>query len=213
MWRSHATRSEKIATYTVKRTPSFDNFVRMTTWTAIRSIHSTYQGMFDVCAFHEAYCTGEHRQYDSFSSCLANLTALPDVPVGCPWAPFAGHAKPCKARHSNLAPFDSNHCYHMGPLTLADGTPNYDLNGKLKCSDAEECPAHTGFVLGEPTAEFFASMNAYDAAIATEYNKPFANFSSITTSSPSSLSAAARKNATSRAPAEGVFSEVGGGDG
>eukprot|EP00964_Phaeocystis_antarctica_P156493 scaffold126174_cov60-Phaeocystis_antarctica.AAC.1 len=177
MWRSHATRSEKIATYTVKRTPSFDNFVRMGTWTAI---HSTYQGMFDVCAFHEAYCTGEHRQYENFSSCLAYLTALPDLPAGCPWAPFAGHAKPCKARHSNLAPFDSNHCYHMGPLTLADGTPNYDLNGKLShCSDAHDCPARSepDFVLGEPTAEFLASMNAYDAAIATEYNNPITNFS------------------------------------
>ena len=177
MWRSHATRSEKIATYTVKRTPSFDNFVRMTTWSAIRTLNSTYQGMFDVCAFHEAYCTGEHRQYESFSSCLTYLTALPDVPVECPWAPLSGNSKACKAKHRSLVPFRSKHCYHMGPLTLADGTPNYDLNGKLKCSDAEECPAQTDFVLGEPTAEFLASMNAYDAAIATEYNNPITNFS------------------------------------
>ena len=48
----------------------------------------------------------------------------------------------------------------MGPLTLADGSPNYDPDGKLKCSDAEECPAQTDFVLGEPTGEFLASMHA-----------------------------------------------------
>jgi len=40
--------------------------------------------MFDVCAYHEAYCTGEYKQYVSFASCLDYLTALPDVPVGCP---------------------------------------------------------------------------------------------------------------------------------
>ena len=169
----HAARSEKIATYEVARNKKFDTFIRMATWTIL---HSVYRGMFEVCAYHEKYCTGEHRQYENFTSCLAYLTALPDVPTRCPWAPDLGHSKPCKARHSNLAPFDTNHCYHMGPLMLADGTPNYDLNGRLKCSDAEECPA-PDFVLGEPPAEFISLMNAYDAAIATEYNNPITNFS------------------------------------
>ena len=50
-------------------------------------------------------------------------------------------------------------------------------DGKLKCSDAEECPAQTDFVLGEPTEEFLASMNAYDAAIASAYNNPITNLS------------------------------------
>ena len=97
--------------------------------------------------------------------------------MGCPWAPFAGNAKGCKFKHKLLVPFQAKHCYHMGPLTLADGSPNYDPDGKLKCSDAEECPAQTDFVLGEPTAEFLASMNAYDTAIATTYNNPITNFS------------------------------------
>ena len=153
---------------------SDDTFIHMMTWT---TLHSVYYGMFNVCAYHEKYCTGEHRQYESFASCLAYTMALPDIPAGCPWAPLAGHSKPCKAKHANLAAFDTNHCYHMGPPTRADGTPNYDLNGKLKCSDAEECPAQTDFALGEPGAEFLAMTNAYDAAIATEYNNPITNFS------------------------------------
>ena len=170
----HATRSEKIALYRAVPGPTLDGYIRANAWSAI---HSIYQGMFDVCAYHEAYCTGEYRQYDNFTSCLAYLTALPDLPVGCPWAPFAGNAKGCKFKHKLLVPFQAKHCYHMGPLTLADGSPNYDPDGKLKCSDAEECPAQTDFVLGEPTAEFLASMNAYDAAIATAYNNPITNFS------------------------------------
>ena len=64
----------------------------------------------------------------------------------------------------------------MGPLTRAEGSPNYDPDGKLKCSDAEECPA-ADFVLGQSTGEYLASMNAYDAAIAAEYNNPITNFS------------------------------------
>ena len=99
--------------------------------------------------------------------------------MGCPWAPLAGSSKVCKSKHKLLVPFQPKHCYHIGPLTRADGSPNYDPAGKLKCSDAEECPAHpkTDFVLGEPTGEFLASMNAYDAAIATAYNNPITNFS------------------------------------
>ena len=112
---------------------------------------------------------------------LQGFLALPDVslnsPVGCPWAHCAGNSKGCKLKHKIRVPFRAKHCYHMGPLTLADGSPNYDPDGKLKCSDAEECPAQTDFVLGEPTAEFLASMNAYDAAIATTYNNPITNFS------------------------------------
>ena len=177
IWLSHDMRSEKIATYRVVRTPSFDNvLISAFAWTAI---HSTYQGMFDVCAYHEKYCTGDYQQYDNFTSCLAYLTALPDVPVGCPWAPLAGSSKVCKSKHKQLVPFQPKHCYHMGPLTRADGSPNYDPAGKLKCSDAEECPAHpkTDFVLGEPTGEYLASINAYDASIATAYNNPITNFS------------------------------------
>ena len=66
---------------------------------------------------------------------------------------------------------------HFGPLTRADGSPNYDPDGQLKCSDDEECPAQTDFVLGEPTGEFLASMTAYDVAIADAYNDPLTNFS------------------------------------
>ena len=103
--------------------PTFDGWTSALTWTAI---HSTYQGMFDACAYHEKYCTGEHWQYENFMSCLAYLTALPDVPVGCPWARFAGNSKGCKFKHKMLVPFRTKHCYHMGPLTRAnDGTPNY----------------------------------------------------------------------------------------
>ena len=83
-------------------------------------------------------------------------------------------------KHKIRVPFRAKHCYHMGPLTRAnDGTPNYDPDGKLKCSDAEECPAYPkiDFVLGEPTGEYLASMNAYDAAIAAEYDNPITNFS------------------------------------
>ena len=47
----------------------------------------------------------------------------------------------------------------MGPLTRAEGSPNYDPDGKLKCSDAEECPA-ADFVLGQSTGEYLASMHA-----------------------------------------------------
>ena len=175
VWR--ALHSEKIDNFRLLRAPGFDYFIRNMAWTAI---HSTYAGgMFDVCAHHEKYCTGEHRQYDSFASCLTYLTALPDVPVGCPWAPFAGSSKPCKLKHKLLVPFQTKHCYHMGPLKRADGTPNYDTDGQLKCSDAEECPAHpeTDFVLGEPTEEFLEAMNAYDTAIAAAYHNPITNFS------------------------------------
>ena len=66
---------------------------------------------------------------------------------------------------------------HIGPLTRADGSPNYDPDGQLKCSDLKECPAQTDFVLGEPTGEFLASMTAYDVAIADAYNDPLTNFS------------------------------------
>ena len=66
---------------------------------------------------------------------------------------------------------------HFGPLTRADGSPNYDPDGQLKCSNAEECPAQTDFVLSEPTGEFLASMTAYDVAIADAYNDPLTNFS------------------------------------
>ena len=59
----------------------------------------------------------------------------------------------------------------------AYGSPNYDPDGQLKCSDDEECPAQTDFVLGEPTGEFLASMTAYDVAIADAYNDPLTNFS------------------------------------
>ena len=79
--------------------------------------------------------------------------------MGCPWAPFAGSAKPCKFKHKLLVPFQAKHCYHMGPLTRAEGSPNYDPDGKLKCSDAEECPA-ADFVLGQSTGEYLASMHA-----------------------------------------------------
>ena len=60
---------------------------------------------------------------------------------------------------------------------MAGLLPNVDPDGKLKCSDAEECPAQTDFVLGEPTGEFLASMNAYDAAIASAYNNRITNLS------------------------------------
>ena len=50
-----------------------DDGLRANAWSAI---HSTYQGMFDVCAYHEAYCTGEYRQYDNF------YNELPRVPDG-----------------------------------------------------------------------------------------------------------------------------------
>ena len=170
------TRSEKIATYRDVRTPTFDDVFRANAWSAT---HSTYQGIFDVCAYHEKYCLGEYRQYESFASCLTYMNALPDVPVGCPWAPFAGSSKPCKSKHKALLPFQpkAKHCYHIGPLTRADGSPNYDPDGQLKCSDDEECLAQTDFVLGEPTGEFLASMTAYDVAIADAYNDPLTNFS------------------------------------
>ena len=77
-------------------------------------------------------------------------------------APFAGNSKGCKLKHKIRVPFRAKHCYHMGPLTRAnDGTPNYDPDGKLKCSDAEECPAYPkiDFVLGEPTVEFLTAIN------------------------------------------------------
>jgi hypothetical protein len=167
-------RSERIAVYRTVRSAEIDDWLRGFVWTAV---HSTYQGVFDMCAYHEAYCTGEYRQYDNFTSCLAYMTTVPDVSVDCPWAPFAGSSKGCKFKHKLLVPFQAKHCYHMGPLTRADGSPNVDPDGKLKCSDAEECPAQTDFVLGEPTGEFLASMNAYDAAIASAYNNPITNLS------------------------------------
>ena len=79
------------------------------------------------------------------------------------WAARGPLSREARSRASSsklLVPFQPKHCYHMGPLTLADGSPNYDPDGKLKCSDAEECPAQTDFVLGEPTGEFLASMHA-----------------------------------------------------
>jgi hypothetical protein len=36
---------------------------------------------------------------------------------------------------------------------------------------------YSDFVLGEPTGEFLASMNAYDAAIASAYNNRITNLS------------------------------------
>ena len=71
----------QMKTYRFVQTPGYETAIRHSAWTATRS---TYQGMFDVCAYHEAYCTGEYKQYVSFASCLDYLTALPDVPVGCP---------------------------------------------------------------------------------------------------------------------------------
>ena len=101
------TRSEKIAAYRDVRTPTFDDVFRANAWSAT---HSTYQGIFDVCAYHEKYCLGEYRQYESFASCLTYMNSLPDVPVGCPWAPFAGSSKPCKSKHKALQPFQPKHC-------------------------------------------------------------------------------------------------------
>ena len=69
-------RSEKIATYRVVRTPSFDNvLISAFAWTAI---HSTYQGMFDVCAYHEKYCTGDYHttRPQALAQALALLLAL-----------------------------------------------------------------------------------------------------------------------------------------
>ena len=50
-------RSEKIALYRTVPSPTFDDWFRAVAWS---SIHSTYQGMFDVCAYHEKYCTGDY---------------------------------------------------------------------------------------------------------------------------------------------------------
>ena len=71
-------RSERIAVYRTVRSAEIDDWMRGFVWTAV---HSTYQGVFDMCAYHEAYCTGEYRQYDNFTSCLAYMTAVPDVSV------------------------------------------------------------------------------------------------------------------------------------
>eukprot|EP00965_Chrysotila_dentata_P011951 392859-Pleurochrysis_carterae.AAC.1 len=29
-------------------------------------------------------------------------------------------------KHKFLVPFDQNHCFHLGPAILPDGSPNYD---------------------------------------------------------------------------------------
>ena len=115
--------------------------------------------MFDVCAYHEKYCTGDYQQYDNFTSCLAYLTALCLTFLWAARGPLSREARSRASSSKLLVPFQAKHCYHMGPLTRAEGSPNYDPDGKLKCSDAEECPA-ADFVLGQSTGEYLASMHA-----------------------------------------------------
>ena len=54
----HAVRNRKLPNRS--QWTRVDDFHRLNVWA---NNHSTYQGMFDVYAYNEKYCTGEHRQY------------------------------------------------------------------------------------------------------------------------------------------------------
>ena len=45
---------------------------------------------------------------------------------------------------------------HIGPLTRADGSPNYDPDGQLKCSDEKECPR-----LPRPTLSWVSPLESF----------------------------------------------------
>jgi len=129
--------------------------------------YSTYQGTYDICMYHEAYCTGEYRQYESFDACLSYLSnSVPLLSAACAdKAPLAGFSRTCKLKHKFMSAYEQNHCFHLGPATLPDGSPNYDKQGELVCNDEIECERWSGgppITIGSPPDSLLAASRAYD---------------------------------------------------
>ena len=58
--------------------------------------NSKYQGLYDMCMYHEKYCVGEDRQYDNFTSCLEYMQSLPLISDECGDSlPLAGNSQSC----------------------------------------------------------------------------------------------------------------------
>eukprot|EP00965_Chrysotila_dentata_P209640 6185411-Pleurochrysis_carterae.AAC.6 len=132
-------------------------------WTAG---HTKYQGTYDLCMVHEAFCTGIYRQYDSFTQCEEYISSLPTVSKVCgDVAPLAGLSKTCKFKHKFLVPYVADYCNHIGPSNLPNGAPNYDADGELTCSDEAECPLwqdSPAIHVGQPSEEFKAAARHYE---------------------------------------------------
>lgn len=158
-------------------------FFELVRWVVWAANNSKYGGMYDVCMFHDKFCTGVYKQYESFDDCLSYLNSLPSTPIGCPdTAPVGGNSRSCKLKHRSLIPFSRIHCFHIGKLNKADGSPNLDLDGQLKCSDEVECPLFEKapkLVMAEPPEGFIQAHAAYEDKVDEDFEKD-ANGSFIT---------------------------------
>ena len=131
--------------------------------------------------FHEKYCNGTYKQYENFEDCLEYLTSLPVTPASCPeTAPAGGNSRSCKIKHRNLIPFSPKHCAHIGKLTKANGLPNYDEDGELKCSDEIDCPLFEDapkLIMRQPPQGFIDAAYAYEAQADSAFRKSDGTFS------------------------------------
>jgi len=90
---------------------------------------------FRTCWYHDRYCTGKNRQYNSYTDCISFMNSVPHV--SCNWL-LQGNSQQCRGLHAFLAKLDPDvHCSHIGPDShpCSDETCLADAGGELLCDD------------------------------------------------------------------------------
>lgn len=135
--------------------------------------YTKYQGPYDMCMYHERYCTGSLKQYDNFTDCVAQISAMPLVSKRCGSTHITGgNSQTCRFKHKFMTPFSAHHCVHMGPEYKSDGSPNLDPNGKWKCTEGECDDASAGAYLEvvDASPSFIQASLDYDKWVESTFN-------------------------------------------
>jgi len=78
--------------------------------------HSRYQGTFDACMFHEAYCTGPFKQYETFDACVQHINSLPIRSPACAALDYGrGNSRLCRFYRKFVIPWSADAWYDLGP--------------------------------------------------------------------------------------------------
>jgi len=101
-----------------------------------------------ICKYHESFCLGELRQYDSEQECVDFMRSLPTYSEQCgPNTPLSGNTLGCRFKHHLMIPANpGQHCYHIG-RNSADSNGDFKCNDELECSDPAVLAANALFPL------------------------------------------------------------------
>jgi hypothetical protein len=127
--------------------------------------HFDKWGIRNTCMYHERYCTGSNKQFESFDECMRFQGALPVIsPVCGTGGMMGGNSSLCRSKHGYMSQFHpSNHCFHLGYGHLPDG------EGKFKCNDNVECAEPD--IIAEPLPMSFLKAGKAVKKYAKESNK------------------------------------------